>query len=49
MAHLNTWENKVLVEKALDKIVDVHNRYKKLAILSQDQAIAYIDKNYRTQ
>tara|TARA_R110000751_G_scaffold78814_2_gene159054 strand:- start:460 stop:606 length:147 start_codon:yes stop_codon:yes gene_type:complete len=47
VVHLNTWENKVLVEKALDEIVDVHNWYKKLAILSQDDAIAYIDANYK--
>nr|WP_321232699.1 HEAT repeat domain-containing protein [uncultured Psychroserpens sp.] len=47
VAHLNTWKNKPLVEKALDEIVDVHNRYKKFAILSQDEAIAYIDKHYK--
>jgi len=47
VAHLNTWENKVLVEKALDEIVDVHNRYKKFAVLTQDEAITYIDTNYK--
>jgi len=47
VAHLNTWKNKDLVEKALDEIVDVHNRYKKFAVLSQDEAIAYIDMNYK--
>lgn len=47
VAHLNTWENKALVEKALDEIVDVHNRYKNFAVLSQNEAIAYIDKNYK--
>ncbi len=46
VAHLNTWENKTLVQKALDEIVDVHNRYKKFAILSQDEAITYIDTHY---
>ncbi|WP_282043785.1 HEAT repeat domain-containing protein [Winogradskyella flava] len=46
VAHLNTWENKPLVEKALDEIVDVHNRYKKFAVLTQEEAIAYIDSNY---
>jgi len=45
--HLNTWQNKTLVRKALDEIVDVHNRYKKFAILSQQEAIDYIDANYR--
>ncbi|MGX1929677.1 HEAT repeat domain-containing protein [Flagellimonas sp. 2504JD4-2] len=43
---LNGWENKELVEKALDEIVDVHERYKNFSALSQAQAIAYIDRNY---
>lgn len=46
ITHLNTWQNKELVQKALDEIVDVHNRYKKFAILSQQEAIDYIDANY---
>lgn len=48
VAHLNTWENKPLVEKALDEIVDVHRRYKKFAVLSQQEAINYIDANYKS-
>lgn len=44
---LNTWKNKDLVEKALDEIVDVHDRYKSFAILTQQQAIDYIDANYK--
>ena len=47
IAHLNTWKNKALVEKALDEIVDVHDRYKKFAVLTQDEAIQYIDKHYK--
>jgi hypothetical protein len=47
VAHLNTWRNLELVEKALDEIVDVHNRYKKFAVLTQQQAIDYIDENYK--
>lgn len=46
VSELNTWENKELVDKALDEIVDVHHRYKNFAILTQKQAIAYIDENY---
>lgn len=46
VAHLNTWENKPLVEKALDEIVDVHHRYKKFAVMSQQDAVNYIDTNY---
>ncbi|WP_452219704.1 HEAT repeat domain-containing protein [Lacinutrix salivirga] len=47
VSHLNNWQNKALVEKALDEIVDVHNRYKKFAVLTQEEAIAYIDANYK--
>jgi hypothetical protein len=47
IAHLNNWENKPLIEKALDEIVDVHNRYKKFAVLTQQEAIDYIDLNYK--
>jgi HEAT repeat protein len=47
ISHLNTWNNKVLVEKALDEIVDVHERYKNFAVLTQQQAIDYIDANYK--
>lgn len=43
---LQNWENQELVEKALDEIVDVHERYKSFSVLTQQQAIAYIDKNY---
>ncbi len=47
VTHLNTWKNKPLVRKALDEIVDVHERYKKFAVLSQQDAIDYIDANYK--
>ncbi|MEX0314494.1 MAG: HEAT repeat domain-containing protein [Allomuricauda sp.] len=43
---LNKWENKELVEKALDEIVDVHERYKNFATLTQAQAMVYIDHNF---
>ncbi len=44
---LNHWENKELVSKALDEIVDVHRRYKDFAARSQESAINYISENYR--
>ena len=47
VAHLKNWKNKELVQKSFDEIVDVHNRYKKFAALTQQQAIDYIDKNYQ--
>ncbi|GMN10819.1 hypothetical protein MTsPCn9_30160 [Croceitalea sp. MTPC9] len=46
VTELNTWKNKELVEKALDEIVDVHHRYRDFAILTQEQAVKYISKNY---
>ena len=47
--HLNAWRNKELVQKALDEIVDVHERYKKFAVLTQQEAIDYIDENYESK
>lgn len=44
--HLKTWQNKALVEAALEEIIDVHDRYKDFAILTQEQAIEFIHKNY---
>ncbi len=49
VAHLNTWKNKPLVEKALDEIVDVHNRYKKFAVLTQQEAIEFVDADYKNR
>ncbi|MDY7395355.1 HEAT repeat domain-containing protein [Aureibaculum sp. 2210JD6-5] len=46
ISHLNTWKNKELIKEALDEIVDVHHRYKNFAVLTQQEAIDYIDKNY---
>ncbi|MET2983948.1 HEAT repeat domain-containing protein [Aureibaculum conchae] len=45
--HLKTWKNKELVNEALDEIVDVHKRYKNFAALTQQEAIDYIDKNFK--
>lgn len=47
VAHLNKWKNKELVNEALDEIVDVHHRYKNFAVLTQQEAINYIDENYK--
>ncbi len=47
IADLNTWENKQLVSDAIDEIVDVHHRYRNFSILTQDQAIEYIEKNHQ--
>lgn len=45
--HLKSWDNKELVLQALDEIIDVHDRYKDFALLTQQQAIDYIDKHYK--
>ncbi len=47
--HLKGWENTELVAKALDELIDVHRRYSGFAILTQDQAIAYIRAHYPLQ
>lgn len=47
IAQLNSWENKELVNDAIEEIIDVHDRYKDFAILSQKQAIQYIKNNYK--
>ncbi|MFL5728466.1 MAG: HEAT repeat domain-containing protein [Cytophagaceae bacterium] len=46
IAHLKTWDNRQVVEKALEEIIDVHDRYKDFAVLSQKQARDYIEKNF---
>jgi Sister chromatid cohesion protein PDS5 protein len=43
--HLKTWTNKAIVAKAITEIVDVHDRYKDFAELTQRQAREYIQTN----
>jgi HEAT repeat protein len=45
--HLRSWDNKEVATLALDEIIDVHNRYKDFSILTQEQAIDYIDRHYK--
>lgn len=47
IAHLKTWKNKDLVQSALDEIIDVHERYKNFAVKTQEEAINYIEENYK--
>ncbi len=35
---LKTWENKDLVSKAIEEIIDVHDRYKNFAVMTQEEA-----------
>ena len=46
IAHLKCWDNKVLVDNALEEIIDVHDRYKDFAVLTTEQASKYIEKNF---
>ncbi|MDQ3536261.1 MAG: HEAT repeat domain-containing protein [Bacteroidota bacterium] len=43
--HLKYWENKDLVVKVMEEIIDVHDRYKNFAVKTQHEAISYIDNN----
>lgn len=45
VAHLRGWKNRELVDAALEEIIDVHDRYRNFAILTQEQARAYIAAN----
>ncbi|MBA3971946.1 MAG: hypothetical protein H0X46_07340 [Bacteroidetes bacterium] len=43
---LKTWENKEVVNAAIDEIIDVHQRYKDFSVKTQKEAIEYIEKNF---
>ncbi|MBL7710963.1 MAG: HEAT repeat domain-containing protein [Chitinophagaceae bacterium] len=43
--HLQHWDNKDLVRDALEEIVDVHERYKQFAAMTQAEAIAVIERS----
>lgn len=43
--HLKSWENKQLVAEAVSEIIDVHDRYKDFAVISQEEAKQYIYKH----
>lgn len=42
---LKSWENKALVSRALAEIIDVHERYKNFAALTQAEAIEFINQS----
>lgn len=47
ISDLNNWKNKDLVFKAIEEIIDVHNRYKNFSFYNQEEAINYIEKNFK--
>lgn len=46
ITHLKTWENKKLIAEALEEIIDVHDRYKNFAAMTQEEARRYIIDNF---
>ncbi len=44
LAHLKTWDNHDVVEKAIEEIIDVHDRYKDFSFYTQEQAKEVVDK-----
>lgn len=44
--NLKTWQNKELVNDALQEIIDVHHRYRNFAALTQEEAKTYIENNF---
>jgi len=44
---LKTWENKALVQAALEEIIDVHHRYRNFSVKTQEEAMEYIEKHYK--
>lgn len=45
-AHLKKWKNKELVAEALEEIIDVHERYKDFAVMTQKEAATYINTRF---
>ncbi len=43
---LRSWENKELVHKALEEIIDVHHRYRNFAVRTAEEARAYIEQHF---
>ncbi len=41
---LKTWENRELVQDAIEEIIDVHYRYRNFSVLTQEEAREYIEK-----
>ncbi|HEY6160654.1 MAG TPA: sister chromatid cohesion protein PDS5 [Bacteroidia bacterium] len=46
IADLKKWENKYLVAKAIEEIIDVHYRYRNFSALTQAEAKKYIRENF---
>ena len=45
---LKKWDNVALVQKAILEIIDVHDRYRDFACLSQEEAAKYIESHFNS-
>jgi hypothetical protein len=48
LSEITTWENKKLIRDAIEEIIDVHYRYRNFSVLTQEEAITYIELNYKS-
>lgn len=46
IADLKQWQNNYVIDKAIDEIIDVHDRYKNFSVLTQQDAIDYINEYF---
>jgi HEAT repeat protein len=46
IADLKRWENQELVADAIEEIIDVHDRYRNFAAMTQEEARAYIQHHF---
>ncbi|MCD6064683.1 MAG: hypothetical protein K0R82_2594 [Flavipsychrobacter sp.] len=46
IADLKKWENEEVVTKAIDEIIDVYDRYKNFAVMTQQEAADYINQHF---
>lgn len=44
--HLKSWDNEKIVADAIEEIIDVHDRYKDFAIMTQKEAKKYISQHF---
>jgi hypothetical protein len=46
IADLKSWENKELVSDAIGEIIDVHDRYRNFAAMTEEEARVYIQNTF---
>ena len=46
LADLTHWQNKALVAEAIEEIIDVHDRYRNFAAMTQQEAMAFIQNKF---